>query len=63
MTGIVICVETDEIAVEKTGKESLSYRQDSVNFAAGERGMEKEANLDILFRFSNLLAEHLREKH
>ncbi|KAI6763063.1 hypothetical protein HG530_009043 [Fusarium avenaceum] len=63
MTGIVVCVETDEIAVEKTGKESLSYRQDSVNFAAWERGMEKEANLDILFRFPNLLAKHLREKH
>jgi len=56
-------MESDKVAVKKSSKECFSDRQDPVNFTTGEWCMEEEANLDILFRFTDLLTEHLREEH
>lgn len=48
MSGIVIGMEADQIAMEDTQQELISDRQDSVNLTARERRVEEEANLDIL---------------
>ena len=63
MSSVVVGVEPNEIAVEETGKKGLSDRQDSVDFTAGEWGMEEEANLDVLFCRANHFAKHLRKEH
>src|SRR5690606_7637223 len=63
VTGVVICVEPDEIAVEEAGQESLADRQNTVDFAAGEGRVEEEADADILLGVPQLFADHPRKEH
>lgn len=59
MAGIVVGMEADQIAVEDANEKRLADGKDTVDFRAGERGVEEEANLDVLFRVANLLTQHL----
>ena len=58
MAGVVVGVETDQIALKDTKKEFLSDWQDSVDLRGRERCMEEEADLDVLLGITDLLAEH-----
>lgn len=58
MTGIVVGVETDKIALKNTEKELFSDGQDSVDFGGGEGSMEEKADLDILLGVTDFLSEH-----
>jgi hypothetical protein len=63
MASIVVGVEANQVAVKETGEQSLSHRQNSIDFTAGERRVQEEANLDILLGVSKLFSQHLRQKH
>lgn len=56
MSGIVVGVEADEIAMQYTQKKCLSHRKNSVYLAAREWGVQEEANLDILLARAYLLS-------
>ena len=60
MPCIIIGMEANQVAVKNTQEKILSYRQNSVDLAAGEGCMEEEADLDILLCRTNLLSQHLR---
>ena len=63
MAGVVVCVETNEVAVQDTEQQGFSDGQDPVYLGAGERGVEEEANLDVLLAVANLLTQHLGQQH
>jgi hypothetical protein len=60
MSSVVISVETDEVTVEKSKQQLVSYRQNSVDFTAGEWSVEEETNLNVFLGVSNFFSEHLR---
>jgi phenylpyruvate tautomerase PptA (4-oxalocrotonate tautomerase family) len=63
MTGVIVSVETDEIAMENSQKQFIAHGQNPIDFTARERSMQEEANFDILFAVTDLLAKHLRKQH
>ncbi len=63
MSGVVVCVEADQIAVKDTQEQGLSDGKDSVDFTTREGRMQEEANLDVLLSCSDLLAQHFWQKH
>ncbi len=63
MTSIVVCVETDEIAVKNTKQNLVADREDSVNLGTREGCVQEETDLDILLGFANLFAQHGRHEH
>jgi hypothetical protein len=64
MASVVKSVESDKITVQQSLEEIGPNRQHSVDFTAWERGMQKEANLDILLPEGlELHAQHFRKKH
>lgn len=60
---VVVCVEANQVAVEDTQQKRFPDRQDAVDFTAGEGGVKKEANLDVLLGVADLLAQHLGKQH
>lgn len=64
MASIVKGVESDEIAVQDSLEKIPPNGQHSVDFTAWERGMQKEADFDILLpERLKLVAQHFREEH
>ena len=63
MSGVIVCVEADQIALEDTEEQLFPNREDTVDLAAGERRVQEEADFDVFLCVSNLLAEHLRQEH
>ena len=63
MAGIVVGVETNEIAVEDTKQDLVTDGEDSVNLGAGEGSVQEETNLDILLGVSNCGAQHFWDEH
>lgn len=63
MTGIVVSVEADEVAVQDTTQQLLSDGENPVDFGAGEGRVKEEADLNILLAVTDLLAQHLGEQH
>lgn len=63
MSGIVIGVESNEITVQNTEKESLSNGQDTIDLARWEGSMEEESDLDVLLACADFFTKHLWEKH
>lgn len=63
MAGVIISVEPNQIAMQNTQKELIADWQDTIDLTAGERGMQKEANLDIFLAVANLLAQHFGQQH
>lgn len=63
VAGIVVCVEADEVAVEKTRQQRLPYRQNTVDFTTGEWRMQEEADLNVLLGVADFLTQHLRQEH
>lgn len=56
-------MEANQVAVQDAQKELVSHRQNSVDLAGREWGVQKEADLDVLFARTDLLAQHLRQEH
>lgn len=56
-------MEANQVAVQNSKKDLIPDRQDAVDLAAGERGVQEEAELDVLLGRANLLAEHGRQEH
>lgn len=44
--------------MQHAGKDLVSYRQDTVDLAAGEWRVEEKSELDVAFPVANLLAQH-----
>lgn len=63
MAGVIVSVEADQITVQDAEQDLVTDGQYAVNFAAGERSVQKKAEFDILFCLTNLLAEHGRQEH
>jgi hypothetical protein len=63
MTGVVVGVEANEVAMQDTKQEGFSDRQNPVDLTAGKGGVEEEANLDVLLAVANLFAKHLGKQH
>jgi hypothetical protein len=63
MSGIIVCVKSDKIALQDTQQKLFSDRKDSIDFAAREGRVEEEANLDVLFGRANFLSQHCGQKH
>lgn len=63
MAGIVVGVETNEIAVEHTKEDLVTDGEDSVNLGAGEGSVQEEANLDVLLGVAKLFSQHRRHEH
>lgn len=63
MSRVVVGMETDEVAVQDTEQQLVSHGQNPIDLAGGERSVQEEADLDVLFAIPDLLAEHLRQKH
>lgn len=63
MAGIVVGVETNEIAVKDTKQNLVTDRENSVNLGAGEGSVQEEANLDILLCVAKLFSQHRRHEH
>lgn len=58
MTGIVVRVETDEVAVQDTVEDLVAHWEDTVNLATWEGRMQEEAEFHIALRIADLLAQH-----
>lgn len=63
MPSIVVRVKPNQITIQDTQQELLPHGENAVDLAAGERGVEEEANLDVLLGVANLLAQHLGQQH
>lgn len=63
MSGVVVGVEPDEVAMQHTEKELIADGKNAVDLTARERRVQEEADLHILSARANLLAEHLRQQH
>lgn len=63
MPGIVIGVESDQITMQNPQQQLIANRQDTVDLATRERGMQKEPDLYVRLRVTNFLAQHLGKKH
>ena len=63
MASVVVSVEPNQVAMQHTQEEFIAHRQNAIDLATGERGMQEEADLDVLLAVTNLLAQHLRQKH
>ena len=63
MTSVVICVETDQVAVEYTEQNLVTNWQDTVDLGGGEGSVKEEANLDVLLSVAELLTQHGRHEH
>ncbi len=61
MSRIVESVEPDEVALENAAKKIFSDGKDTVDFATRERGVEEEADADVLLGVAQLFSNHLRE--
>lgn len=63
VSGIVVGVEADQIAVKDASKDLVAYWKDTVDLATRERGVKEEAELDVLLSVTNFLTQHGRQKH
>lgn len=63
MPGVVVGVETNQIAMQHAQEKLVPDRQNTIDLTAGERSVQEEANLDILLTVANLLAQHLGQQH
>lgn len=63
MASVVVSVEPNQVAVQHTQEEFIAHGQNAIDLATGERGMQEEADLDVLLAVTDLLAQHLRQKH
>lgn len=63
MAGVVISVEANQIAMQDTQKKLIANRKNTIDFTAGEWGVQEEADLDILLAITNLLTQHFRQQH
>jgi hypothetical protein len=48
MSTVIISMESNEVTVQNAKQNLLSHREDSIDFATRERGVQKEANLHRL---------------
>lgn len=58
MPRIVKGVKTQEIAVQDTLENLFPHREDSVDFATGERSVQEESDLYVLRLVTELLPQH-----
>jgi hypothetical protein len=63
VSSIIIGVESDQIAVQYAVEDLVTDRQDSVDFATGERSMQEETEFDVALGVADFFAEHSRQKH
>lgn len=63
MSGVIIGVETHEIAVQYAIQNLVADGQDSIDFATGEGCVQEESELDVALSVTNLFAEHGRQEH
>lgn len=63
MTRIVVRVEPNQVAVKQAAEQRFTNGQDTVDFAAGKRCVQEEANLDLLVGLGDFFPQHLREEH
>lgn len=63
MPGIVIGVETDQVAMQNTQEKLIANRENAIDLATRERSVQEETNLDVVLAVANLLTQHLREQH
>lgn len=63
MPGVVISVETNQVAMQDTQQKLIANGENAVDLTAGERSMQEEPNFDVLFAITNLFSQHLRKQH
>ena len=63
MPGVVIGVETNQVAMQDSQEQLIANGENAVDLAAREGSVQEETNLDVLLAVANLLAQHLREQH
>jgi uncharacterized membrane-anchored protein len=63
MSGVVICMEANQITMQDSKQQLVANGQDAINLATRERRMKEEADLDVVFALADFLAQHLREQH
>lgn len=63
MTGVIVSVEANKVAMEDTEQECFSDGQNPVDLAAGKWRVEEETDLNVLLAVTDLLPQHLREQH
>lgn len=63
MPGVIVGMETNQVAVQNTQQQGLSYWENTIDLTAGERCVQEEGNLDILLRVSNFFTQHLGKQH
>lgn len=63
MPGVVIGVETNQVAMQNSQEQLIANGENAVDFATREGSVQEETNLDVLLAVANLLAQHLGEQH
>jgi hypothetical protein len=63
VTGVVVRVEADEVAVEDTEQDLVANGENAVDLGAGEGCVQEEADLDVLPGVAELLAQHGGHEH
>lgn len=63
MPGVVIGVETNQVAMQDSQEQLIANGENAVDLATREGSVQEETNLDVLLAVANLLAQHLWEQH
>ena len=63
VSGIVIGVEANHVALENAVHDLGADWKDSVDLATGKGSVKEEADLDVLLLVPNLLPKHCRQEH
>jgi hypothetical protein len=63
VTRVVVGMEADQITLQHSAEDLVSDGENAVDLGAGKRRVEEKADLDVLLRVANLLAQHLGHKH
>lgn len=63
MPGVVISVETNQVAMQNSEKKLIANRENAIDLATREGSVQEETNFDVLLAVANLFAQHLREQH
>ena len=62
VASIAIGMKPDQVTMQNADQNLIADRQDAVNFRAGERGVEEEADLDVHVG-SKFLSQHCGKQH
>lgn len=63
MAGIVIGVETNQVAMQNSQEKLIANGENAIDLATREGSVKEEANLDVLLAVADLFTQHFREQH